>query len=148
MIESKIKFYSPIYRKYQLDIATIIYLLILLFVIFLSGLNNLIIFGTSMVIINNIILNKIYDFYDILGDIKLQSLNFKKWLDFMKTNTYKNLIKLIYLYYFSAFICISGGFIYFLYNDSIFKKILGIIYMCSILIHLLITYIKFKKVKL
>jgi len=148
MIDSKIKFFSPLHKNYKLDLIFIGVIIFIIWGLLVTEENFTYKVISSILIINWIIITKIYDFYYILENKKKTIIEFKKWLDFMKTKYYKILINLIYLYLFSNLICITIGFMYFYNSEGYFRKILGIFYICSTLLHLAGTYIKYKKIKI
>lgn len=152
MIESKFKFFSPLHRNLKLDFIVCIGILYVIFAVFMLDI-SFIIFSYAKILIllfllvNYLFVLKVNDFYTILGKIKNNTKDFKKWLNFMKTNFYKNIVNLIYVYVFSIIYCIVSLIIYFIQNESYFNKTLSIIIICSLLLHTVSTFIKLKKIK-
>lgn len=145
MIKSRRKLFSPFFINMKFNMFAIIYILIGLFILFRGDLTTINMSYITL-IFNTIILNKLLDVYSTTFREKNKLKNLKKWLDFMKTDTYKYITKSIYVYIISIIINISVCFLIYYITDSLFDKILSTLILCSTIFHILITYLNFKKI--
>ena len=141
MIKSKTLFFSPIHRNYKIDI--------LLILLYLNSIGALLYLNVvlSVLILSFIFIFKVEDFYSIIENEKNKLSNFKIWLNFINTNFYKKIMKFMYVYFIFSIFYITFALIYYFNTDSYLQKGGIIVLLITLLLHLLGTFLKFKKIQ-